>query len=93
MVYRDVRYRDHAALVELDGQLGHAATQDGWADLDRDLAAAVAGDLTLRAGWQQVLDPCRLAVVVGTVLATRGWRGAPAPCDRADCGVRPERIA
>ena len=30
VVYRDVRYRDHAALVELDGQLGHAATQAGW---------------------------------------------------------------
>jgi hypothetical protein len=93
VVYRDVRYRDHAALVELDGQLGHAAAKDGWADLDRDLGAAVRGDLTLRAGWQQVLDPCRLAVVVGAVLATRGWHASPVSCARTGCVARPERIA
>lgn len=87
-VVRDVRYRSFTALVELDGQLGHAATQDRWSDLDRDLEAAVNGDATLRPGWQQVLAPCRLALIVGGVLETRGWTGAAHPCTSESCIVR-----
>jgi hypothetical protein len=87
-VVRDVRYRAQQALLELDGRIGHSAALDRWADLQRDLDAAVHGDLTLRAGWQQVLDACRLAVVVGRVLAARGWAGAAQPCPAADCAVR-----
>lgn len=86
-VVRDVRYAAHAALVELDGDLWHGAALDRWADLTRDLEAAVNGDATLRAGWQQVLDPCRLALVVGGVLRARGWSGAPHPCADAVCAV------
>ena len=73
-------------VVELDGRIGHEGVEDGWADLDRDLASAVAGDLTLRAGWKQVLDECRLAAIVAQVLVRRGWPGPPRPC-RPDCAV------
>lgn len=92
-VVRDVRYRRQRALMELDGRLGHSAALDRWADLQRDLDAAVNGDLTLRAGWQQVLDRCRLAAVVGRVLQARGWAGRPVPCRSAECVVRLEDAA
>lgn len=87
-VVRDVRYAAHATVVELDGRLGHTAALDRWADLTRDLESAVRGDLTVRAGWQQVLDPCRLALLVGRVLQSRGWRGAPRPCRAPGCLLR-----
>ncbi len=92
-VRRDVRYRDHAALVELDGRLGHTAAADRWSDLDRDLEAATRGDVTLRAGWRQVLEPCRLALVVGRVLSSRGWTGAPRPCRSPACVLGSRRAA
>ena len=88
LVIRDVRYAPQRALVELDGRVGHTAALDRWADLGRDLAAAVDGDVTLRAGWQQVLDPCRLALLVSRVLQARGWGGRPRPCRSEDCTVR-----
>lgn len=88
VVVRDVRYAPHRALVELDGRVGHTAALDRWSDLSRDLSAAVDGDLTLRAGWQQVLEPCRLAMLVGGVLRARGWSGRPHPCRSASCAVR-----
>ncbi len=94
LVVRDVRYAAHRALVELDGRVGHTAALDRWADLGRDLVAAADGDLTLRAGWQQVLEPCRLATLVGGVLRARGWSGPPHRCRSAHCAVRePESVA
>lgn len=92
-VVRDVRYRGQRVLMELDGRLGHTAALDRWDDLQRDLEAAVKGDLTLRAGWQQVLDRCRLASVVGRVLQARGWAGTPVPCRSDACVVRSEAAA
>lgn len=80
VAYRDVEYVGLRIVVELDGRLGHEAARDRWADLDRDIASAVAGDLTLRVGWGQVLDRCRLASAVATLLLARGWDGAPHPC-------------
>ena len=77
---RDVEYVEQALLVELDGRLGHEWAADRWDDLDRDLAAATTGRLTLRAGWGQVLQPCRLAKMLALVLAARGWSGSPRPC-------------
>jgi hypothetical protein len=71
-------------LVELDGRLGHDGTEDRWDDLDRDVASAVDGDLTVRAGWRQVLDPCRLATAVAAILQARGWEDEAQPCPR--CG-------
>lgn len=78
--YRDVDYVDLATVVELDGRVGHDETFDAWSDLDRDVAALVAGDLTVRVGWGQVLEPCRLAVAVGQILCQRGWTEETQPC-------------
>ena len=83
VVYRDVEYAAHEVLVELDGRLGHELATDRWADLDRDIDAAVTGRLTLRVGWRQVLRPCRVAGVVAVVLNARGWDGSPRPCGPA----------
>jgi hypothetical protein len=80
--YRDVDYVGLHTIVELDGRIGHEAITDRWADLDRDVDAAVRGALTLRIGWKQVLDPCRLAAAVGRILVARGWAGMPRPCRR-----------
>lgn len=78
--YRDVDYLGLHTLVELDGRLGHELANDRWDDLERDIDSAVAGDLTVRAGWQQVLNPCRLATAVARILMARGWTGQPRPC-------------
>jgi hypothetical protein len=78
--YRDVEYAGTNTEVELDGRLGHESPGDRWADLERDLSAALNGDLTLRVGWRQVLDACRLAALVAQVLAARGWTGVPRRC-------------
>jgi hypothetical protein len=84
VVHRDVEYVDQGLLLELEGRLGHEVALDRWADLARDLDAAASGRLTLRAGWGQVLRPCRFAVVLADVLAARGWTGTPRPCG-PDC--------
>ncbi len=90
---RDVDYRGLRTVVELDGRLGHEWAADRWRDLDRDVAAAVAGDLTLRVGWRQVLEPCRLAGSVAAVLRARGWdghlRSCGPSCSHADGGGSP----
>lgn len=85
-VQRDIRYTAQRTLVELDGAFGHRDAVDRWADLQRDLDAAMEDHLTLRPGWAQVLEPCRLAAVVATVLRRRGWTGQAMPCG-ADCSV------
>lgn len=78
--YRDVEYRGIGLVVELDGRLGHELALDRWADFDRDIASLVAGDTTVRAGWGQALDPCRLALGVARIMQALGWRGRPHPC-------------
>lgn len=79
---RDVLYEEFAVVVELDGRLGH----DGagrFRDLDRDNAAAAAGELTLRYGWHDVADrSCAVAAQLGVVLARRGWDDEPRRCHR-----------
>ncbi|MEO5851827.1 MAG: type IV toxin-antitoxin system AbiEi family antitoxin domain-containing protein [Nocardioides sp.] len=86
VAFRDVEYAGLGTVVELDGRLGHERARDRWADLARDVAAATAGDLTIRVGWGQVLDGCRLAAAVATILAARGWHGTPVPC-AAGCPI------
>lgn len=86
VVLRDVHYVDEETLVELDGRFGHSDTDDRWDDLDRDLTAATTGRLTVRLGWRQVLEPCRVAASVGAVLQARGWDGTATPCGPA-CGI------
>lgn len=84
--YDDLRYPAYGVRVELDGVLGHSWSTDRWADQQRDLRTAAAGDVTLRAGWRHVLDPCRLAADVARVLGARGWEGS-ARCPACDRGV------
>jgi hypothetical protein len=91
-VFRDVRYAATRTIVELDGRLGHSRSLDRWRDLERDLRAAAAGEQTLRVGWQQVLEPCRLANQVARVLGFRGWEGVVGGCRRC-CGTRPEGVS
>lgn len=78
--YRDAAYPGLGLVVELDGRLAHGAPGQRWADLDRDLGSLARGELTVRIGWGQVLEPCRLAQAVGRVLTLRGWAGVPRPC-------------
>lgn len=84
--FRDVEYRRLHTIVELDGRIGHTSVDDRWGDLERDLLAAVHGDLTVRVGWLQVLEAHRLAAALGALLTARGWRGEVRPCG-PDCSV------
>jgi hypothetical protein len=90
--FRDVEYLRFRTVVELDGRLGHEFSADRWDDLDRDIDSALAGDTTIRVGWRQVLDPCRLAATVARLLAARGWTGALRPCGPG-CTARTSRTA
>ncbi len=58
--------------LELDGRFGHEWSLDRWDDLDRDVDSAVEGHLTVRIGWRQVLEPCRLAERMARILVARG---------------------
>ncbi|GAB3668516.1 hypothetical protein GCM10027596_39410 [Nocardioides korecus] len=87
-VVRDVVHGDLGVVVELDGRLGHELARDRWDDLQRDVEAARDGMLTLRLGWGQVLDPCRTARAVASVLLARGWAGRAVAC-RAGCVAGP----
>jgi len=78
--YPDVAYLGFGVLVQLDGRIGHTDSLDKWADLDRDLVGVIVEILTLRVGWAQVLDPCRLAGIVGRILQRRGWTGTVQTC-------------
>jgi len=77
---RDVEYSHWRTRVELDGRLGHEWSSDRWDDLDRDVDSAVHGHLTVRIGWRQVLEPCRLAERMGRILVARGWPSRPRGC-------------
>ena len=77
---RDVEYLRWLTRVELDGRLGHEWSSDQWDDLDRDVDSAVDGHLTVRIGWRQVLEPCRLGERMARILAARGWTGQAQPC-------------
>jgi hypothetical protein len=80
---QDVTYVEWRVVVELDGRLGHVGV-GAFRDMQRDNAAAVRGELTLRYGWTDVAgDPCRVARQIAAVLRTRGWRGEFHPC--ANC--------
>jgi hypothetical protein len=93
VAFRDVEYLAMATVVELDGRLGHKWQRDRWRDLDRDVDSAVDGDLTVRLGWQQVLDPCRTAGLVARLLAARGWTGELRGCSPTCTAVGPSRAA
>ncbi|GAA4897781.1 hypothetical protein GCM10025789_14690 [Tessaracoccus lubricantis] len=78
--YSDVGYVEFHVVVELDGRLGH--TGDGiFRDFDRDNRNAMKGYLTLRIGWDDIVNrPCEVALAVGRLLVSRGWTGSVTPC-------------
>ncbi len=84
----DVSYVEHSVLVELDGRLGH---HDGtFRDAARDNRHTVAGFVTLRFGWNDVVQtPCAVAAQVATVLTSRGWSVSPHRCRR--CRSQPKQ--
>lgn len=78
----DVRYREWATLVELDGTLGH----DGsgvFRDLWRDNAHAVGSDVTLRYGSVDThARPCAVAFQMALRFRSQGWAGDFQSCRR-----------
>lgn len=87
IVYRDVRYVRYRLVIELDGRIGHEASEDRWDDQDRDLLVAGDDVMTLRLGWRHAEStPCRTAGRLGRVLRNRGWVGRPRRCGPR-CGL------
>ena len=77
---RDREY-EWGVVVEVDGRLGHASWTDVQRDGRRDRSALVAGRLTLRCYWPDLVpSPCDLAGEVAHVLRSRGWAGRPRSC-------------
>lgn len=78
---RDVALGAEQVVIELDGRLGHASAEAHARDLQRDLDAAAAGELTIRLGWVQVTHrPCETAGQVAVILRSRGWTGMLRAC-------------
>ncbi|CAM3585924.1 type IV toxin-antitoxin system AbiEi family antitoxin domain-containing protein [Nocardioides zeicaulis] len=87
-VYRDAAYVDYGVLVELDGRLWHDTPRQRDLDLDRDLDAAVCGQVTVRVGWGQVHGrPCETADRVARLLNAHGWQGSLRPCPACRPGL------
>ena len=85
--YDDVRYREYATRVELDGLAAHPEPER-WRDMRRDNAAVVAGDRVLRYGTGDVdTYPCHVAAQVATVLRSSGWQDKPVRCARQGCVI------
>ncbi len=81
----DVVHRDERVVVELDGRAHHSSTHDRFRDLERDTSALLAGHVTVRVGWGQVVGhPCRTARTVAELLRARGWTGAVRRCPRCE---------
>ncbi|MXG88486.1 hypothetical protein [Nocardioides flavescens] len=83
---RDASYDEFGVVVELDGRVAHELSETRWADVDRDIAAAISGQITIRPGWRHVLEPCRLAQSVADLLTSRGWTGQLVRCG-PDCAT------
>ena len=85
--YLDVRYRQHATRVELDGRAAHPdhLRHQDW---ERDNLAAERHEAPLRYLTPEVWEqPCRIAAQVGRALRHGGWPGTPTPCDRGGCDL------
>lgn len=84
--YRDAEYDEFGVVVELDGRVAHEGLRAQARDVERDIDAAISGQVTIRPGWRHVLEPCRLAESVGSLLRARGWTGHVTPCGE-DCAT------
>jgi very-short-patch-repair endonuclease len=82
----DAWYAEFGLLVELDGTAYHRGVV-ALADMDRDADHLMAGLVTLRLGWKQVVgDPCRVARRVAGTLNSLGWSGTLTRCARCRGG-------
>lgn len=78
--YRDLRYRRYRVLVELDGREAHP-DDERFRERERDNCSAVAGEVTLRYGWREVVgETCGVTTQVVEALRLGGWKGLPMPC-------------
>ncbi|WP_131105524.1 type IV toxin-antitoxin system AbiEi family antitoxin domain-containing protein [Ornithinimicrobium sufpigmenti] len=69
--------------LKIDGDLFHSTRQRQ--DRSRDREAAGKGEVTIRAGWVEVVvHPCDLAADVAAAQQARGWAGQPRSCG-PDC--------
>ena len=81
----DFKDRARGVVLEVDGELYYRLRQAQ--DRGRDRETAGRGEVTLRAGWAEVVEtPCELAVDIALTLRARGWAGRPTPCGAA-CAV------
>jgi hypothetical protein len=89
--YRDVVYREHGLVVELDGRLFHDNAGARDRDLDRDLDGAVDGLTGIRIGWGQAVGrPCATAAKIGRILNRLGWSDRVVPCPQCRGQWKPE---
>jgi hypothetical protein len=85
--YRDVRYRKHGLVVELDGRAAHPVELRDRDDLRDNEVVEVEGTATLRYGWTAVSDrTCETAAQVSRLLHRGGWPGPARPC-RPGCPI------
>jgi hypothetical protein len=85
--WRDIEYEGGDLVVEVDGRLGHEGWRARQREGRRDRKAAVAGRLTIRCYWPDLVpSACELAADVAAILTQRGWTGRPRPCGK-DCPV------
>lgn len=82
VVYRDARLG--GLVVELDGRLHHDSASTRDRDMERDLDAAIGGDVTVRLSYGQVFDrACATARKLGALHRLHGWDGRPHACGPA----------
>ena len=75
----DLKDLERGLGLEIDGELFHRDRQ--LSDRTADRWAAGQGEVTLRAGWVEVVSrPCELAADVAAAQRARGWTGTPTAC-------------
>lgn len=78
----DFKDRGRGLGLEIDGDFFHSTRQRQ--DRGRDREAAGKGEVTIRAGWVEVVAfPCELAADVAAAHRARGWTGQPSACGPA----------
>jgi hypothetical protein len=79
--YRDVRYRGHGLVIELDGRVAHPVELRDRDDIRDNELLESEGTATLRYGWTAVSGrACEIAAQVARLLQLGGWTGTPRPC-------------